>query len=221
MKDVYPWGLEGKFKDWRSKPESWFASLTDVDVKEFREACQEFNATVAKIHAERTAILEESRSKIISLYANSPGTYKREISQLKKLTLWSPSRMDEHGLSDRIKAVKDKKEKEEREANRNNEQVMMIAQAILWLQAKGKVLGVDFYAHDAVDQANYIAEQEEIARRIQLIKESGALIEFNGQNCDECEGWDGESRRCSCGNRRVSWESDGTFLNPRVYGEAY
>ena len=38
-------------------------------------------------------------------------------------------------------------------------------------------------------------------------------IEFEGMNCndwigedeEECTGWDGLSRRCECGNRRVSW----------------
>lgn len=34
----------------------------------------------------------------------------------------------------------------------------------------------------------------------------GDLVEdFDGKNCDECPGWDGSSRRCECGNRRVSW----------------
>ena len=38
------------------------------------------------------------------------------------------------------------------------------------------------------------------------------FIEFDGWNCNdgfqdvECAGWDGRSRRCNCGNRRVSWE---------------
>jgi len=40
-------------------------------------------------------------------------------------------------------------------------------------------------------------------------------IDFDGNNCDDCVGWDGRSRRCECGNRRVSWTSskndDGTF----------
>jgi len=39
-------------------------------------------------------------------------------------------------------------------------------------------------------------------------------VEFEGMNCNdylddfsiECEGWDGASRRCDCGHRRVSWE---------------
>lgn len=46
---------------------------------------------------------------------------------------------------------------------------------------------------------------------------SGDYIDFVGMNCndyisddrDECDGWDGVSYRCSCGNRRVSWETYG------------
>jgi len=35
-------------------------------------------------------------------------------------------------------------------------------------------------------------------------------IHFSGMNCMDwddrvCEGWDGMSRRCECGNRRVGW----------------
>ena len=42
--------------------------------------------------------------------------------------------------------------------------------------------------------------------------ETWETVEFAGQNCAEsweegadCEGWDGNDRRCDCGNRRVSW----------------
>lgn len=38
---------------------------------------------------------------------------------------------------------------------------------------------------------------------------------------DECAGWDGRSRRCECGNRRVDWVSHGDFENPYVRGEAW
>lgn len=31
---------------------------------------------------------------------------------------------------------------------------------------------------------------------------------FDGQNCPgPCRGWDGKSRRCECGNRRVYFDS--------------
>lgn len=35
----------------------------------------------------------------------------------------------------------------------------------------------------------------------------GEFIEFDGAECcdDSCRGWDGTSRRCECGNRRVEW----------------
>jgi hypothetical protein len=38
--------------------------------------------------------------------------------------------------------------------------------------------------------------------------EAGGFIEFDGANCDgPCAGWDGESRRCDCGNRLVAWDN--------------
>jgi len=48
-------------------------------------------------------------------------------------------------------------------------------------------------------------------------------IEFDGDSeCVDCAGWDGVSRRCDCGNRRVSWDiesnPDGTFY---VVARAY
>lgn len=60
--------------------------------------------------------------------------------------------------------------------------------------------------------------------------ESWDHVQFDGMNCndylsegdDECAGWDGESRRCDCGNRRVSWSTsqnaDGKWF---AYAEAY
>ena len=58
------------------------------------------------------------------------------------------------------------------------------------------------------------------------LEKEGPMFDFDGNNCadsweegKDCFGWDGESRRCECGNRRVSWvlSDDKT----RVYAEAY
>lgn len=42
--------------------------------------------------------------------------------------------------------------------------------------------------------------------------ETWDTVEFDGQNCadaweegETCDGWNGNDRRCECGNRRVSW----------------
>ncbi len=53
-------------------------------------------------------------------------------------------------------------------------------------------------------------DSEELAEAaIKVIIDQGGVDTFDGQNCDDfdqvCLGWDGESRRCSCGNRRVTW----------------
>ena len=67
-------------------------------------------------------------------------------------------------------------------------------------------------------------EKEALAKA----KDSGWQDEFVGMNCNdwlegsECWGWDGESRRCECGNRRVDWtceeQKDGTWV---CYAEAW
>lgn len=55
-----------------------------------------------------------------------------------------------------------------------------------------------------------------------LIPAPNDFIDFTGNNCDDCVGWYGHSRRCECGNRRVSWiidkQDDGSFL---AFAEAY
>lgn len=60
------------------------------------------------------------------------------------------------------------------------------------------------------------------ARLKALVRTLAGLVEngwvsfcFAGPNCNDvidppgkCHGWDGFDERCSCGNRRVSWEWD-------------
>ena len=43
------------------------------------------------------------------------------------------------------------------------------------------------------------------------------MYEFDGMNCDSCIGWDGISRRCFCGNRRVYW----VWQNSVLYAVAW
>jgi hypothetical protein len=56
---------------------------------------------------------------------------------------------------------------------------------------------------------------------------NGRTIDFDGNNCDDlddnvCDGWDGRSRRCECGNRRVSWSYNQYTDNKwGFYAEAY
>jgi hypothetical protein len=102
--------------------------------------------------------------------------------------------------------------------------------AILFLQAKGKQLNVDFNIEDAVCKANWIAFVDECNRRssalLAHVLDEPAFVEFSGEQrrgCDDdCPGWNGTSKRCKCGNARVYWRSssDHSFERPSIYAEA-
>lgn len=90
------------------------------------------------------------------------------------------------------------------------------------------------YKKEIIRKANSIREQEIINIKIEQIiqEDNDEIFEFNGHNCaditdnDYCEGWNGISRRCLCGNRRVDWEGDILFDDKddavdKLYGEAY
>src|SRR3990167_6888483 len=110
----------------------------------------------------------------------------------------------------------------ERQAQQEQERNALRDRAIAYLLERCKVYGVEFVAEDAEAMALRLVGEE----RILGLRKAEPWHEFNGFNCNDfgdrdCKGWDGESRRCQCGNRRVSWEIEGTFENPRVYCEAY
>ena len=89
---------------------------------------------------------------------------------------------------------------------------------MVWLQAKGKVLGIHFDVDNALEFANTIVGEEWLAN----VKPG--LYSFDGEdNCEGCGGWNGVDHRCACGNRRVYWErSDShTFENPAFNAVAY
>ena len=59
--------------------------------------------------------------------------------------------------------------------------------------------------------------EEKVAKAVADL--AGGLTEFDGMNCNDyaeddnhCGGWDGVSRRCQCGNRRVYWDEIGDHL---------
>lgn len=77
----------------------------------------------------------------------------------------------------------------------------------------------------------YDTREEAIAAAIQEVEAAGGFTDFDGNNCEyawsddnspDCLGWDGESRRCDCGNRRVYWATHKNDLGKwSAYAEAY
>lgn len=121
-------------------------------------------------------------------------------------------------LNDFERDANKRRDETTRKATQDAEGKRKLLAAGAFLSARGKVVGVDYEPHSAIEVANEIAAEEAIAAQ----KKDGGFVSFGGDdNCEGCSGWDMSSHRCECGNRRVSWESDGDFESMHVYAQAY
>jgi hypothetical protein len=125
----------------------------------------------------------------------------------------------------RERMVKEKEEKEKLEAFKKEIEVKqseLLNQAIAYCLENGRTFGDGLSVENAIQVANDIAFQKEVARKEAEIGDG--YIGFDGQNCeDECAGWNPNHHRCQCGNRRVSWTEgwSSDFRNMDIYAEAY
>lgn len=126
-----------------------------------------------------------------------------------------------------IAGIKEQEAKAEKKKADDEATLLLATEAIAWLDAKGYKPGTDFQPSAAVTFANDIAFQEEAERLSAELKASGGFVDFSGSNCEPdegaCPGWNGNDRRCECGNRRVSWTAayGHSFKEPSIYAEAY
>lgn len=126
-------------------------------------------------------------------------------------------------LERREKQVEETKQKELKAKQEADAAIQLQTEAVVWLQGRGKILGSDFTVANALSYANDLAFDDEVAKRTLDALQSGG-IGFSGEDsCEDCSGWDGQSRRCNCGNRRVSWESGWghSFKSPHIEAVAY
>jgi hypothetical protein len=134
---------------------------------------------------------------------------------------WNVKSTYEH----RERMVKEKEEKERAEAFKKEMEVKqseLLNQAISYCLENGRTFGDALSVENAIQVANDIAFQKEVARKEAEIGDG--YIGFDGQNCeDECAGWNPNHHRCQCGNRRVSWTEgwSSDFRNMEIYAEAY
>lgn len=162
-----------------------------------------FNTRERKKHRTRDGIVERLQRCV-----KAPANLRRELEELDKKELEEIERRARlrHDEENATKAALLAKELQN--------------EAVTWLLARGKTIGVDFNVAEAVMVANEIAYHAECKRLI----DQGEFIDFNGQNCDgPCSGWLPGSHRCDCGNRRVDFIQGNfhTFKEPSVTGEAY
>jgi len=205
-----------------TKPEDW-AKVTDDQVEEWRrdtEECYQHNqAEVARRGGQRKAAL----NLLTTIY----GKDSRQVKYFEKEKPSSPPVYDSFEFTRWVVRPREEARKKlidaAKEQTRQTETKRLNQEAANWLLERGRKLGADFAYEDALETANDIAFYEEVARREEAGK-AGEWYEFEGHNCDgNCDGWDGYSHRCQCGNRRVSWQMgyEHSFKNPIVYAEAH
>jgi hypothetical protein len=140
------------------------------------------------------------------------------IQHLEKITrepYYLRSNYEEQQRQEQQKLVK--YQKQQRQLEQEKAKTVRLQQAVNWLIEHGHTLGQDFILDNAIDFADRIAFELAVEEK----QKSKEYFDFDGhEDCsDSCQGWDGSSRRCECGNFRVDWEagSSHTFDDPSIY----
>ena len=205
------------------RPECWRLTreqLLNGTAEDF-ERWREEAAAIEGRNAERLRIRSEAKREIETLVARAwprgSEAHKTMLRALKKATIERPQYFV-GVLNDVERNATRRREETKRKTTQDAESARKLLAAGAFLSARGKVVGVDYEAHEAIDVADAIACDEEIAAR----KQGGGFISFGGDdNCENCRGWDMSSHRCGCGNRRVGWDHHGDFERMTVYAQAH
>lgn len=180
----------------------------------------ELNATE---YARRKSIVEsfkvESKLWFEETWQSTPGKQRAKV--LRNLSPESPPVFT---LSSNMKGIKKRFEEEKQQKERMQkleaESSAYLTKCIAYLLDKG-IKADDPIMSTPIKSAEDLEFMRLEEEAVEKIKKSGP-ISFNGDEyCENCSGWDGESRRCECGNRRVSWSYAGQVGSMYVYGEAW
>jgi hypothetical protein len=203
----------------RRSPEE-LAQVSDEQLAQWRQEDAECEAHNQAEKKRREGQRRQARQLLEAIY----GKGSRQVKYFdKEVPAYGPPHSFVLEIEAPVKEARKKQEALNKAAQRKAEAKRLRQEAANWLLERGRKLGADFAYEDALETANEIAFDEEVARREEAGK-NGTWYEFDGDNyCENCEGWDGHSHRCQCGNRRVSWTQgyEHNFKNPEVYAEAY
>jgi len=222
----FPW----KWLSFGFRPNEPFPPPTRESIAAFKSVVA---AEKAKQDVEWLAFVDafaEKKARMLAL-AKEIGFPTTRVDRSKKrpksvgldetLAQFHPSSCGFLGLRDfdyQIRAVEEwltKKESADRAKAEVSERLAKVTRAASYLITEGKKMGEDFTVENAIKRANAIAADKACDAAPEFYDD------FAGKNCEDCPGWSKGNHRCDCGNRRVSFSSDGDFENMSVYPEAY
>jgi hypothetical protein len=177
-------------------------------------ALDEKNEVIYQEDCEKVRTIHKLTSDLYMAYSNTYRYVKKNIHVYRPKSNMETVR----AYKDRLESLRSVAETKLRKELEAKDAVTKTEGAILFLQARGKVLGTDFTLTDAIIKATEIKLDEIIKQTVS----KGVIFSFDGDDtCEDCTGWDGVSHRCNCGNRRVSWSWSGDYTDLYIYGEAY
>lgn len=197
-------------------------ALTDADqlkkaAEEYRRLYDEYSKAYRDYSVAATKfidkLVQELEAQGIPRYTcmSFTGLQKKRTVELSAYlrTAWiEPSKWSQQSrFNDRIREME--REANDRKAKADRRQAALLKSgflenAVAFLQEQGKIIGKDFTLENAYEEARILAR--EVAIKTELAVPRPVWFSFSGDdNCENCSGWDGESHRCECGNRRVEW----------------
>lgn len=212
-----PWRRGGPFLNNEA-----FFGLTVESLAAYKTAVADYRKAVEEWRRECCAIVARAEKLLID--AGFPHKYKKPARSMYPkwvklvdmlMPLMPPTPPPLPGIAIEERWLADKIERDNADIA-NREAAAFRDRAVVYLMQCGQVYGKDFTADTATKVALQVAAAEVITKKI-----DEGMIAFSDDNCENCGGWDGKSRRCDCGNRRVGWVIEGTFEAPIVYAEAY
>ena len=197
---------------WRLTREQMLKGTTDDFARWKAEVLPVQERNAVRVQA-RVQARREIESRVVYAFPRGSEGFKVMTRALDKARV--------EGAQDFVRTLDDlekdavrRREETTRKATLDAEGARKLLAAGAFLAARGKAVGVDYQAHEAIEMANDIAADEAIAAQ----KAGGGFVSF-GDNCTGCSGWDMESHRCECGVCRVGWERDGDFEDMSVYAQ--
>lgn len=169
---------------------------------------------------EVAAQMRQLKAELVRQAETLWGKKSNVVRYLDKQPLPSAPSLVRHIENVIARVDKEQKAQEAKEAESAKAQAAALkhARAVAFLAEHGQFADKDYGIEAAINVANDLRYEQLVAERLA----QAVVFDFSGDDyCKDCGGWDGESHRCFCGNRRVYWEAMGDFENMHIYAVAY
>lgn len=191
------------------------ADISDNEALFIYNQIHEWLAKAGIINVKARGIWNQPRTKTQKRKVQEPANIITElhVHTQKRKRLESMFRIEDEKNLSTAKIVAE----ENKLAEKVGRLKLLAGESIQYLLTHGKIINIDFTIDNAIESAKSL-------RHTQLVdaREAANEPEYLKHECSECEEWYPTAHRCSCGNRRIAYESEGeSFKDLYIYPIAY